>query len=368
MITTTRLDIYSILLLISIGQLLILMLTLTNQAKKNKNGLLLIIVFFIFTLNIIEPVFIHTRFILKVPYLLYIGPAFLLLFGPSLFLYVLSIQNKSFKWKFIYLVHLLPFLFIKLKNLPLFFQSLEQKMETIKHFLDYETSNMMYNPSLNLIDVLFLLHPIVYCFIGGFIIIKELNKAYSRFNNSHLIFIGSLTFVFSFYLLGRYFLKTLGISPYNEYWRTLAILMFLFVCLSSYLIINKLLEPLNFKKQLKKDPEAIKIYKTIKTLMIEDELFLNSKISLVLLANELNITPRFLSKIINEFEQINFPEFINGYRIEKAKKLILDPKMKNYTIEAIATEAGFTNKMTFNRTFKKKTSLTPSEYKSSVNK
>ena len=54
---------------------------------------------------------------------------------------------------------------------------------------------------------------------------------------------------------------------------------------------------------------------------------------------------------------------MNGYRIEEAKKLLLDPKNKNFTILSVGFEAGFNSKTTFNTVFKKFTGLTPTEFR-----
>ena len=59
---------------------------------------------------------------------------------------------------------------------------------------------------------------------------------------------------------------------------------------------------------------------------------------------------------------VNFYDFINKYRVEEAKKLLIED-IHNYKILAIAYEVGFNSKATFNRVFKKFTELTPSEFK-----
>jgi AraC-like DNA-binding protein len=73
-----------------------------------------------------------------------------------------------------------------------------------------------------------------------------------------------------------------------------------------------------------------------------------------------------LSELINSRMGCNFYDFVNKYRIEDVKQLMVDPKYKNFTILAIALEAGFPSKSTFNSIFKKFTGLTPSEYKSGL--
>ena len=56
-------------------------------------------------------------------------------------------------------------------------------------------------------------------------------------------------------------------------------------------------------------------------------------------------------------------DFINTYRIEKAKERLLHPKDEKETILEVMYEVGFNSKSSFNTVFKKKTGLTPSQYK-----
>lgn len=59
----------------------------------------------------------------------------------------------------------------------------------------------------------------------------------------------------------------------------------------------------------------------------------------------------------------NFYDLVNSYRVEEAKRLLLDPKNSNYTILSVGFEAGFNSKTTFNTVFKKFTGLSPTEFK-----
>jgi len=68
--------------------------------------------------------------------------------------------------------------------------------------------------------------------------------------------------------------------------------------------------------------------------------------------------------VINTRLQQNFFDFINHYRIEKVKKDLADPQKKNLKVLAIAFDAGFNSKSSFNAIFKRHTNLTPSEYRS----
>jgi AraC-like DNA-binding protein len=60
---------------------------------------------------------------------------------------------------------------------------------------------------------------------------------------------------------------------------------------------------------------------------------------------------------------LNFFEFINKYRIEEAKKFLLDKEKAYLTIAAISFEAGFNSVSSFNTVFKKMVKMTPSQFK-----
>lgn len=91
--------------------------------------------------------------------------------------------------------------------------------------------------------------------------------------------------------------------------------------------------------------------------------FLDPELSLFKLSSQLDISSHLLSYIINKGCDENFYQFINGYRIEEAKKMIQDPNMQHLSLIGIAFEVGFNSKTVFNTTFKKRTNQTPSEFK-----
>jgi AraC-like DNA-binding protein len=87
------------------------------------------------------------------------------------------------------------------------------------------------------------------------------------------------------------------------------------------------------------------------------------ELTLTSLANLVNIGRNQLSEIINTGTGNNFYDFVNKYRVDEVKQLMQKPKFKDFTILAIAFEAGFPSKSTFNSIFKKFTGLTPSAYR-----
>lgn len=98
-----------------------------------------------------------------------------------------------------------------------------------------------------------------------------------------------------------------------------------------------------------------------------DELFKKPNLTIAEVAVHTNISTKEITGVIAT-TGMNFPEYLNTLRVEEVKRLLNSEKSKNFTIEALAKEAGFNSKATFNTSFKKTTGLTPSAYLKSLPK
>jgi AraC-like DNA-binding protein len=101
--------------------------------------------------------------------------------------------------------------------------------------------------------------------------------------------------------------------------------------------------------------------------MENEKPYTESDLTIQKLATKLSIPSQHLSQVINERLGQSFTDFINSYRVEEAKRRLLDPNLKHNTILAISEEAGFNSKSSFNAVFKKYTNMTPSEYRKNSN-
>ena len=59
---------------------------------------------------------------------------------------------------------------------------------------------------------------------------------------------------------------------------------------------------------------------------------------------------------------MNFNDFVNHYRIEAIKEKLNNGEHNTSTLLGIALDCGFNSKATFNRAFKKSTSLSPKDF------
>ncbi|WP_299672621.1 AraC family transcriptional regulator [uncultured Tenacibaculum sp.] len=104
----------------------------------------------------------------------------------------------------------------------------------------------------------------------------------------------------------------------------------------------------------------------LKNYMITKEPFLNPDLTIRKLAENMQMPMRDLSVLINQSLNQHFFDFINGYRIEKAKKILSDTSKSKVTVLEILYEVGFNSKSSFNTAFKKYTGKTPTQYRKSV--
>lgn len=97
--------------------------------------------------------------------------------------------------------------------------------------------------------------------------------------------------------------------------------------------------------------------------MHREKPYLQHSLTISQLAQQVGIHQKVLSTIINRHFDCNFFEFINRYRIEEVKEILLDPtNTKMSVLDALYT-AGFNSKATFNTLFKKAVGQTPSEFR-----
>lgn len=113
------------------------------------------------------------------------------------------------------------------------------------------------------------------------------------------------------------------------------------------------------QKKLDKQSELEEAQRRLSAAVNQHKPYLDQTMTLNKLADIADIKSHILSRLINERYGVNFAEFINAHRIEEFQRLVRDPEKQQLTILALAYEAGFNSKTTFNTVFKKHTGVTP---------
>ena len=367
-----------ILNLISMFQLFLFVIFLLNK-KVNKNRLsnLLLVAFFISQFLSISNHFILSQrnfFIEITPHMFFLGTPFPWLWAPLVYLYVKSLLFSDFSLRKKDIIHFIPFILFLLYDIFQFhIQSGEQKAYLIANnrFLTFNLGLI-----INLMITLQISVYVVFVFKMHYKYKKSLKNRQSSIDvhqsNWLQIFIFGYLLAFlitDFCRIGLYTHQNFkDVFVFFSFFGFFIYFILLFYkAISNPLIFTKIEEKPEAKTHVIPKHEAYFLLKKINDYMLQSEPFLNPELSLKQLAAELKTPERLLSGVINQYSNQNFYDFINNFRIEKAKKLLAEDTLKKSTIQEIFYDSGFNSKSTFNLAFKKSTGITPTEYKKMQN-
>ncbi len=156
-------------------------------------------------------------------------------------------------------------------------------------------------------------------------------------------------------------------SEYTSYIVGALSFSFLLYLLILLLVFNKNKDSILFRKQAKygsskiAETKAQKLIDQLTELMQKEKLYKNPNLKLAIVAENLNVLPHQISQIINANLNKTFSAYINEFRVEEAKRLLLSNE--SFSLEGIGYECGFNSKSTFYATFKKLTTVTPAQFK-----
>lgn len=124
--------------------------------------------------------------------------------------------------------------------------------------------------------------------------------------------------------------------------------------------VKTTLEPM--EENSDEDESLLQWKNKLEALMESEQPYLNPDLTLGDLARQVGVSTNTLSQVINASFGRNFNDFVNGYRVEAIKAKLAAGEQKQKSLLGIAMDCGFNSKATFNRTFKKFTQVSPSEF------
>jgi len=111
------------------------------------------------------------------------------------------------------------------------------------------------------------------------------------------------------------------------------------------------------------DKTREKIKSDLVVLFEEKEYYRKTDLRITDVSSVLGTNRSYVSSIVNVDYDSTFSDYVNKYRVEYAKKLLLDKK--NHVLDYVAEESGFASVNSLLRAFKKETSLTPGQFRAS---
>ena len=282
------------------------------------------------------------------PIFIFAGLAFLLLTGPLLRWYVLAMTRYNFEFSKNKLLELVPFALIFVMS---FFVSRKW----------FETNNKEVIIVFASALIFIYLHFAFYIFLSGRLLqkVKGAYRNVLQTKSQKAIFEWLQVLIIGFIVIWiSYFLNIVEDTvPYIVGPIVYSVVIY-FLSYKAFQLKTTEIDGDAFKKN---DNEWL--YNKISELVIRDKLYLESDLSLSGLSKMVGKSTQNTSEAINQYAKRNFNEFINYYRIQDAKRMLLDANTKNYTISTIAFDAGFSTLSSFNSAFKKFEGITPSIYK-----
>lgn len=310
----------------------------------------------------------------------------LFLFGPLLYLYVSSLSIENFGFKKSQLLHLLPMIAVALHR------------STIDVVSVSTSSNLAENPSFIYNKIYFSLLMVsvfAYWIFSLKLILKHRREIPFQFSNyTAKNSLGWLIFVLSLFLVlfitdfvGTFLIRVLDLKLLKISFLNLNLTLFTFIMIFFAINQSSIYKTGKINKVENEIPEVEDIsdnseFKPARTVLGEKQIteltaliiqylkekkpYLNPDYSLQMMADDLNISRHKLSETINSGQKKNFYKFINEFRVQEVKEMLVNPAFSHYTVLGVGFECGFNSKSSFNRIFKEETGFTPTEFKRTV--
>ncbi|WP_299532794.1 AraC family transcriptional regulator [Ulvibacterium sp.] len=357
-------DVLVILAYIGIGQGLYLILICWKLTFTFNTKLSLSIVMGSHIFLLLNVIFYEMDWFALFPHFMFVRVPIPLLIGPSFYILYKSIffKDEGFRPKLLF--HFVPFLLCIAVLVPYYMQPASEKLGGLgpEHVIGV---------NYWVVEHLRMLHLVAYLIWIFYINRTQVHALdYLSFPLPYKrMFLWALGFYATIVCLGvaNAIMFTEGFDFLYLTELSIAIITTLLVYWISYVFVRYDKEWRKVFKRISGTKSKIgkQIIEKLKGLMEEQKMYRDCELKIGDIAAQLGVPRQFLSKIINQELGVNFPEFVNGYRINEFKSKVLDPKERNKTILGIAYESGFNSKTSFQRVFKATTGMTPSAYKKS---
>lgn len=367
----TAFNLPAIINIVAIGQALILAAIYLARGKSiGTSGKFLIPLLLIFSFDLFHDMLVHTRLFYSFPHLLGTGSAFTYLKGPLIFFYVTAFLRPNQTYRPIQLLHLVPFVFKHFENWALYSQSRAEKIFFLDEYYQLLDSGGVMGPDLvSLYSILWHFHPLIYLALSLVLIRKQLRdplpkKVLTPIRRVYMIiWIYLAIWIFN---VSTYYLSGSVSWIHGYYWEFATSLNSLAILTLAYVGLKDAPPSLtkSGNKAVQKQSSAVfPLSEKLEHELRDKKAYLDTELSLPILAERLSTTTHQLSELLNQHLHTTFFDYINQFRVEEAKRLIISPESDRYTLEAIAKSSGFNSAASFYRAFKKFTDTTPKQFK-----
>ena len=297
--------------------------------------------------------------IFSYPHFYYTANPVMFMWGPLLYLFVDALLNDHFEMNWRKWLHFLPSLLVLLSLLPLFFTyDSTAKVELIHATIDTRRNNLH-----EIIAEIGMYHIILYL-LATFII--HLYPSRPARANYKVLFIAVVLMTSAMTMHLNAFRDPEAFGFMAASIASSILIFFIFISTFSnskkFEDVSEILRKQRYQRSTRLQlVNQNEIAEKLQRIMVEQEPFLNSNLRITELARKLSLNGPQLSEFINCRFNSNFNSYINEFRVEKAKQLLIDKPQLDIT--NIAYDSGFNSISSFNAAFKKNTNITPGRYR-----
>jgi len=303
---------------------------------------------------------------------------FLFLHGPALWFYIKSLSDREFRFKPMYLLHFIPFIFFSV------FQYFHFINLTVPEKIRFLENDLFKEQVSYKITVLAIGVSTISYNIWALNLIRrrreKLMQQYSKIEDIDLGWLNALTIaalinysvnvaLFSLDLIFHFATHKFLMFLTNSFATVYVLFLGYFGIRKGNIFINNVREirESGGKSTLNKSGSPVistddAFIRTLIRNMEEKQPYLDPDITIYRLSELMNVKIEYLSEVLNSRLNQNFFDFINKYRVEEFKIQCILKANSHLSIMGIAYNCGFNSKASFYRAFKKFESMSPSAY------
>jgi AraC-like DNA-binding protein len=362
------------------------------QKKNRTANVLLAVLMATFTIFLAGNVYFSTGLVRQFPHFFGVSYQTPWVFGPLVYLYALAASDRSWRFEKRTLIHFVPVAISTLAFLPYYFMTGAGKLAMTDRWFagDVPLQLAIIDPFKYVSGIVYSIATVVYLRRHR----RQVEHSYSNIGRVNLTWLMTLTVAaFGIWLLAAS-LKIAGVAGLvRDVHISLAMALLVYAIgymglrqpevfryeTAEYPVPKALSavqppapspdepEPsTRYERSGLSDVEARRLKTSLLAIMDAERPWRDSELTLADLAERLGSTPHKLSEVLNSEVGQTFYDFVNGYRVREVQRRIKAGEARALKMLALAMDAGFASKSTFNQAFKKHTSQTPSDFRQAV--
>ncbi len=366
-----KITLWSLLLLFGCLQSVFLIaIFLLKKAHRHARNLLLCLLLFVFMVIEFDHSLRLSSLYKSFPNLIYISDGLWYLIAPTLFFIAKFYVEPSYRFTWLDLLHLVPFVTMQ----TLYFNLLTANSHVKVHILTSYKASGEYGLLTHLLILAMMVQILAYI-LASLKLFRRYQFQYEvNFSTNQLEQLSYFKGIYRFFLL--YFLLEFSFSTFRNFtafesnwldnWSLVVWTFFIYgIAYIAMLNPTKLLPQLpspTSHKIIGEDKNEVAELQRILDYMVSSKAFRKSDLSLPELAESLNLSTNRTSYLINQVHGKSFYNFINTYRVKEVKEQLEKGNHKQMSIIGISQDAGFKSKTSFYKFFKHEFAVTPTQF------